>query len=84
MRNRMLKLADQSSHKKHRHAAWLRPHAEMFQRLLWCGPALSRYSFDATPCPLDPQKQTFVHATDTPAATLVMECHIGGVPFVKS
>ena len=31
MRNRMFKLADQSSHEKHRHAAWLRPHAEMFQ-----------------------------------------------------
>jgi hypothetical protein len=26
----MFKLADHN-HKKHRHAAWLRPHAEMFQ-----------------------------------------------------
>ena len=43
MRNRMFKLADQSSHKKHRHAAWLRPHAEMFQDYSGA-PALSRYS----------------------------------------
>ncbi|MGA7250049.1 MAG: hypothetical protein WBX35_02195, partial [Pseudolabrys sp.] len=35
--------------------------------LFWCGPALSRYSFDATPCPLYPQKRTFVHATDISA-----------------
>jgi hypothetical protein len=58
MRNRMFKLADQSSHKKHRHAAWLRPHAEMVQDYFWCGPALSRYSFDATSCLLYPRKQT--------------------------
>ena len=36
-------LADQSSHKKHRHAAWLRPHAEMFQDYSGA-PALSRYT----------------------------------------
>ena len=58
MRNRMFKLADQSSHKKHRHAAWLRPHAEMFQDYSGA-PALSRYSFDATYCSSACKNQTY-------------------------
>ena len=48
MRNRMFKLADQSSHKKHRHAAWLRPHAEMFQDYSGAGLLGSAKSYSKT------------------------------------